>query len=106
MNQPGMQAVRISITQGPSPVFELLPSAYILGFVPEGRREPRPARTRVNLADAARQRDVCRDAWASRVVVHLEYTEEAGTLRRVPVLAIKVGPDSSTATLVVDLGRP
>ncbi len=104
MNAPEARSLRIRIV-GEPPTFVLMPAQYRQWVVAEGPHEPVPATGRVQTADAARQREVCRETWARGEAVYLEYTEPAGTLRQVQILAIRVQPDGVHAVLVVDLGH-
>ena len=82
------QAEKITIIEGPPPVFEAVTNSWLLGLI-EGPYPGMVAMCRVRTANGPALVERCYRAWRDRLPMNLEYRLEDGTTAEAPIVAIR-----------------
>ncbi|MEN8173185.1 MAG: hypothetical protein ABFS03_09935 [Chloroflexota bacterium] len=79
---------KITIIEGPSPVFEVTPDIWLHGLV-EGAHQAEVVATRLRTFNGAELVDRCQRAWRGQDTINLEYKTMDGLLSEVPIVAAR-----------------
>ncbi len=79
---------KITIIEGPSPTFELIPDIWVHGLV-EGALQAEVVATRLRTFDGKELVDRCQRAWEKQQTIHLEYRTQEGLPDEVPIVAAR-----------------
>ncbi|MEJ5240101.1 MAG: hypothetical protein WHS87_02775 [Anaerolineales bacterium] len=79
---------RITIIEGPPPVFEVLQEAWPMSLW-EGARPVTPALTRLRTFNGAALVERCYRAWHNQQPIHLYYRDAMGLEQSAPILAAR-----------------
>lgn len=79
---------RITIIEGPPPVFEAIGDGWALGLT-ETSQFAVPALTRLRTFNGAQLVERCYRAWHTRMPIHLHYRNEMGLEEKAPILAAR-----------------
>ena len=79
---------KITIIEGPSPIFELIPDIWVHGLV-EGSLQAEVVATRLRTFDGIELVDRCQGAWQKGQTIHLEYRTQEGLQDQVPIVAAR-----------------
>jgi len=79
---------KITIIEGPSPTFELIPDIWVHGLV-EGSLQAEVVATRLRTFDGSSLVDRCQRAWQKGQTIYLEYRTQEGLPDEVPILAAR-----------------
>jgi hypothetical protein len=79
---------RITIIEGPPPVFEQVQDGWALGLS-EGPRILVPALTRLRTFNGPALVERCYRAWHNRLPIHLHYRNDMGMEQTAPILAAR-----------------
>ncbi|MFO3796838.1 MAG: hypothetical protein ACK8QZ_06075 [Anaerolineales bacterium] len=95
---------RITIIEGPPPVFELIHDGWAMSLW-EGARPITPALTRLRTFNGAALVERCYRAWRNQQPIHLYYRDEMGLEQHAPILAARyvTTPEGDVLLLVVAL---
>src|SRR5512133_1048477 len=84
----GTMEEKITIIEGPPPVFEAVNDGWALGLN-EGSRLSVPALTRLRTYNGPALVERCYRAWNSQSPIHLHYRNEMGVEQSAPILAAR-----------------
>lgn len=95
---------RITIIEGPPPVFEAVPEGWALSLW-DGARPITPALTHLRTFNGAALVERCYRAWRNQQSIHLYYRDELGLEQRAPILAARyvTTPEGDILLLLVAL---
>jgi hypothetical protein len=79
---------KITIIEGPSPTFEMIPDVWVHGLV-EGFHQAEVVATRLRTFDGNELVDRCRRAWENKQTMCLEYKTQEGLAAEVPIVAAR-----------------
>ncbi|MEW6406606.1 MAG: hypothetical protein AB1649_32895 [Chloroflexota bacterium] len=79
---------KITIIEGPSPIFELLPDIWVHGLV-ESTLQAEVVATRLRTFDGSSLVDRCQRAWRKGRTIYLEYRTPDGLSDEVPIVAAR-----------------
>ena len=79
---------KITIIEGPPPVFEAVNDGWALGLN-EGSRLSVPALTRLRTFNGPALVERCYQAWNSKLPIHLHYRNDIGVEQSAPILAAR-----------------
>ncbi|MBC8496108.1 MAG: hypothetical protein ISS57_18640 [Anaerolineales bacterium] len=79
---------KITIIEGPSPTFELIPDIWVHGLV-EGSLQAEVVATRLRTFDGGELVDRCQRAWRKQQTIYLEYRTSDGLPDEVPIVAAR-----------------
>ncbi|MBM3143987.1 MAG: hypothetical protein FJ010_03245 [Chloroflexi bacterium] len=79
---------KITIIEGPSPIFELLPELWVHGLV-ESTLQAEVVATRLRTFDGSALVERCQRAWRKGRTIYLEYRTADGLLDEVPIVAAR-----------------
>jgi hypothetical protein len=79
---------KITIIEGPPPVFEAVNDGWALGLN-EGSRLSVPALTRLRTFNGPALVERCYQAWNSKLPIHLHYRNDMGVEQSAPILAAR-----------------
>lgn len=79
---------KITIIEGPSPTFELIPDIWVHGLV-EGSLQAEVVATRLRTFNGDELVDRCHRAWEKQQTIHLEYRTHEGLEADVPIVAAR-----------------
>jgi len=79
---------KITIIEGPSPVFEVTPDIWLHGLV-EGAHQAEVVATRLRTFNGSELVDRCQRAWQEQGTINLEYKTMDGLLSEVPIVAAR-----------------
>jgi hypothetical protein len=79
---------KITIIEGPPPVFEAVNDGWALGLN-EGSRLSVPALTRLRTFNGPALVERCYRAWNSKLPIHLHYQNDMGVEQSAPILAAR-----------------
>jgi len=79
---------RITIIEGPPPVFEAIEDGWALGLN-EGPGISVPALTRLRTFNGSQLVERCYRAWHTGAAIHLHYRDEIGLEQKAPILAAR-----------------
>ncbi len=83
-----MDENKITIIEGPPPVFEAVQDGWALGLN-EGPQNSIPALTRLRTFNGPQLVERCYRAWHKGTPMHLHYRDEIGLEQRAPILAAR-----------------
>ncbi len=79
---------KITIIEGPSPTFELIPDIWVHGLV-EGALQAEVVATRLRTFNGNELVERCQRAWGKQQTIHLEYRTQEGLPAEVPIVAAR-----------------
>ena len=79
---------KITIIEGPSPVFEITPDIWLHGLV-EGAHQAEVVATRLRTFNGSELVERCQRAWQEQGTINLEYKTMDGLLSEVPIVAAR-----------------
>lgn len=79
---------KITIIEGPSPTFELIPDIWVHGLV-EGVLQADVVATRLRTINGEELVERCQRAWQKQQTIHLEYRTPDGLEEEVPIVAAR-----------------
>ena len=79
---------KITIIEGPSPTFELIPDIWVHGLV-EGSLQAEVVATRLRTFDGSELVARCERAWRKQQNIYLEYRTSDGLRDEVPIVAAR-----------------
>jgi hypothetical protein len=91
---------KITIIEGPSPTFELIPDIWVHGLV-EGSLQAEVVATRLRTFNGSELVDRCYRAWEKKQTIQLEYRTPEGLSAEVPIVAARnMGTDEGDVLLL------
>jgi len=79
---------KITIIEGPSPTFELIPDIWVHGLV-EGALQAEVVATRLRTFNGDELVERCQRAWENQRTIQLEYRTPEGLSAEVPIVAAR-----------------
>ncbi len=79
---------KITIIEGPSPTFELIPDIWVHGLV-EGSLQGEVVATRLRTFNGKELVERCQRAWDKQQTIQLEYCTQEGLPAEVPIVAAR-----------------
>lgn len=79
---------KITIIEGPSPMFEFIPVGWATGVI-EGSMPANVALTRLRTFKGVELVERCHRAWRKQQVINLEYRNQDGIATEVPIVAAR-----------------
>ncbi|MBC8505245.1 MAG: hypothetical protein ISR58_08555 [Anaerolineales bacterium] len=79
---------KITIIEGPSPTFELIPDIWVHGLV-EGSLQAEVVATRLRTFNGVELVKRCQRAWGKGQTIQLEYRTQEGLSAEVPIVAAR-----------------
>ncbi len=79
---------KITIIEGPSPTFELIPDIWVHGLV-EGSLQAEVVATRLRTFNGEELVERCQRAWEKALTIYLEYRTQEGLTAEVPIVAAR-----------------
>jgi hypothetical protein len=79
---------KITIIEGPSPTFELIPDIWVHGLV-EGALQAEVVATRLRTFNGSELVERCHRAWDKKQTIQLEYRTPEGLSAEVPIVAAR-----------------
>jgi hypothetical protein len=79
---------KITIVEGPTPTFEIIPDVWAHGLV-EGFHQAEIVATRLRAFNGDELVERCRRAWHNRQNIYLEYRSSEGLPAEVPIVAAR-----------------
>jgi hypothetical protein len=79
---------KITIIEGPSPTFELIPDIWVHGLV-EGALQAEVVATRLRTFNGSELVERCQRAWDKKQTIQLEYRTPEGLSAEVPIVAAR-----------------
>ncbi len=79
---------KITVIEGPTPVFTIIPGLWAHGLV-EGDRHAEVVATRLRTFDGYALVERCQRAWRNRKTIQLEFRTPDGLIDEVPILAAR-----------------
>ncbi len=80
---------KITIIEGPSPVFEMTPDVWLHGLV-EGVSQAEIVATRLRTFNGSELVERCQRTWQEQQTINLEYKTMDGLLAEVPIVAARI----------------
>jgi len=80
---------KITIIEGPSPVFEMTPDIWLHGLV-EGVSQAEIVATRLRTFNGRELVERCQRTWQEQQTINLEYKTMDGLLAEVPIVAARI----------------
>jgi hypothetical protein len=80
---------KITIIEGPSPVFEMTPDIWLHGLV-EGVSQAEIVATRLRTLNGSELVERCQRTWQEQQSINLEYRTMDGLLAEVPIVAARI----------------
>ena len=80
---------KITIIEGPSPVFEMTPDIWLHGLV-EGISQAEIVATRLRTLNGSELVERCQHTWQEQQTINLEYRTMDGLLAEVPIVAARI----------------
>ena len=79
---------KLTIIEGPSPTFELIPDIWVHGLV-EGALQAEVVATRLRTFNGSELVERCQRAWDKKQTIQLEYRTPEGLSAEVPIVAAR-----------------
>ncbi len=79
---------KITIIEGPSPTFELIPDIWVHGLV-EGALQAEVVATRLRTFNGVELVERCQRSWDKQQTIQLEYRTQEGLPAEVPIVAAR-----------------
>lgn len=91
---------KITIIEGPSPTFEVIPDLWVKGLA-EGHLQSEVVATRLRTFDGEALVERCRRAWQKQQPIYLEFRNYEGLQDEVPIVAARNQPTEEGDMLIL-----